>query len=257
MRSVHTPASAPVSLRFSRGCASAPCVAFVALPALSCLGLSVTPPPPCPAFPRRGFASRASRGLRRSGTMRAVTPARLAHAGQVSPLSRIAVRASRPQPRHGAQTSLSPSPQRVWPGQPVQASHIMSRLAAPPPPNRVRSPAGCSFASGCSPPRLAATQLPSASWVVTSHGLDLHQPDNATSRTHSWPRRRTSTTAHEISAGGMRRNVVRGRGAVVVRCITAARRRRPTGHATPAPPFRPRAGRPSRAFRRARRARRP
>src|ERR671935_10696 len=44
MRSVHTPASAPVSLRFSRGCASAPCVAFAALPALSCLGLLPTPP---------------------------------------------------------------------------------------------------------------------------------------------------------------------------------------------------------------------
>jgi len=53
------------------------------------------------------------------------------------------------------------------------------------PPKRVRHPAGCSFASGCSPPRIAATQLPSATWKVTSHGLDLHQTDNATSRTHS------------------------------------------------------------------------
>ena len=53
------------------------------------------------------------------------------------------------------------------------------------PPKRVRYPTGCSFASGCSPPRLTATQLPSASKVVTSFGLDLHQPDNATSRTHS------------------------------------------------------------------------
>ena len=42
------------------------------------------------------------------------------------------------------------------------------------PPKRVRHPAGCSFASGCSPPRIAATQLPSATWEVTSHGLDLH-----------------------------------------------------------------------------------
>jgi hypothetical protein len=30
-------------------------------------------------------------------------------------------------------------------------------------PKRVRYPTGCSFASGCSPPRLTATQLPSAS----------------------------------------------------------------------------------------------
>jgi hypothetical protein len=29
-------------------------------------------------------------------------------------------------------------------------------------PNRVRHPTGCLFASGCSPPRLTATQLPSA-----------------------------------------------------------------------------------------------
>jgi len=29
-------------------------------------------------------------------------------------------------------------------------------------PNHVRNPTGCLFASGCSPPRFAATQLPSA-----------------------------------------------------------------------------------------------
>ena len=36
------------------------------------------------------------------------------------------------------------------------------------PPNRVRHPADCQFASSCSPPRLAATQLPSAtgSWLT-------------------------------------------------------------------------------------------
>jgi hypothetical protein len=38
----------------------------------------------------------------------------------------------------------------------------MSRLVAAPPPNRVRSPTDRQFASGCSPPRLTATQLPSA-----------------------------------------------------------------------------------------------
>jgi len=37
------------------------------------------------------------------------------------------------------------------------------------PPKRVRHPTGCRFASGCSPPRLAATQLPSATCAVTSH----------------------------------------------------------------------------------------
>jgi hypothetical protein len=46
-------------------------------------------------------------------------------------------------------------------------------------PKRVRYPAGCSFASGCSPPRLPhsrswTTQLPLATCGVTSHGLDFH-----------------------------------------------------------------------------------
>ena len=53
------------------------------------------------------------------------------------------------------------------------------------PPKRVRHPAGCSFASGCSPPRLATTQLPSATCVTTSHRSDFHLPDKTTSRTHS------------------------------------------------------------------------
>jgi hypothetical protein len=41
-------------------------------------------------------------------------------------------------------------------------------------PKRVRHPAGCPFASGCFPPRLTATQLPSATYDVTSHGKDSH-----------------------------------------------------------------------------------
>ena len=52
------------------------------------------------------------------------------------------------------------------------------------PPKQIRYPTGCSFAFDCSPPRIAATQLSLATQVVTSYRLDLHQPDNATSRTH-------------------------------------------------------------------------
>jgi hypothetical protein len=74
------------------------------------------------------------------------------------------------------------SAHRVGPSGPGFASLRQARLTHPP--KRVRHPAGCSFASGCSPPRIAATQLPLASQVMTSHGLDFHQPDNATSRTH-------------------------------------------------------------------------
>ena len=40
-----------------------------------------------PPLPRSGFAARPSHGLRRSGTMRALTPASLAHTRQVSPLT--------------------------------------------------------------------------------------------------------------------------------------------------------------------------
>jgi len=40
--------------------------------------------------------------------------------------------------------------------------------------------AGCSLASGCPSPRLAAMPWPSATCVVTSHGLDAHLPGKAT-----------------------------------------------------------------------------
>ena len=63
---------------------------------------AIVRPPSCPAFPRGGFASQPSHGLGhqgRSGTMRALTPGALAHARQVSPLSRLAVRTSHPQTR--------------------------------------------------------------------------------------------------------------------------------------------------------------
>ena len=43
-----------------------------------------------------------------------------------------------------------------------QASPYTRRLAAFTPPNRVRFTTDCQFASGCSPPRLMTTQLPSA-----------------------------------------------------------------------------------------------
>ena len=69
------------------------------------------------------------------------------------------------------------------------------------PPKRVRHPAGCSFASGCSPPRLATTQLPSATCVTTSHRSDFHLPDKTTSRTHS---------PAGLTRGSMDRRVIRG-----------------------------------------------
>ena len=138
-----------------------------------------------PPFPRPGFAARASRrpAQGRSSTMRAPTPGALAHARQVSPLSCLAVRASNPQPRKCSPGIAFAVASNV-PGSQSSGFAIVTQARRCTPPKRVRHPAGCSFASGCFPPRLTATQLPSATCVVTSHGLDSHPPVKATSRTH-------------------------------------------------------------------------
>lgn len=53
-------------------------------------------------------------------------------------------------------------------------------------PNRVRHPTGCLFASGCSPPRFIATQLPSAIGYEHSPKEDFHLFDRARSRAHGY-----------------------------------------------------------------------
>ena len=53
-------------------------------------------------------------------------------------------------------------------------------------PNRVRFTTDCKFASGCSPPRLAATQLPSAIGRGHLPREDLHLSDRACSQAHSF-----------------------------------------------------------------------
>ena len=116
-------------------------------------------PPSCPAFPQPGFASRASRDLRRIGTMRALTPARLSQAGRSLRLLRSAFRTSRLQTRHVARTSRSSSRPRIRPAISRPGFALNPRARRNTPLNRVRTPTGCPFASGCSPPRLAATQL--------------------------------------------------------------------------------------------------
>ena len=57
-------------------------------------------------------------------------------------------------------------------------------------PNQVRPPPDCRFTSGCAPPRLTATQLPSITEPTTGSGADLHHAAKASSRTHSSPRKR-------------------------------------------------------------------
>jgi hypothetical protein len=63
------------------------------------------------------------------------------------------------------------------------------------PPNRVRSPTDQQFASGCSPPRLTTTQLPSATEFVAYSGTDFHRADVAPSRAHSFRRKPESRFA--------------------------------------------------------------
>ena len=118
--------------------------------------------------------------------MKVLTPAALTPHGGSLRLLRLAFRTSRSQPREGSERRFrsrinAPGGSR----DPGFAKHEEARHTIPP--KRIRHPAGCSFASGCSPPRIAATQLPSASCATTSHETDSHPPDKATSQTHSWP----------------------------------------------------------------------
>ncbi len=66
-----------------------------------------------PPFPQPGFALRTSRGTRRCGTMRALTPAGLARTRQVSPLTPPCLPNIPSPTTSSARTSLSQSPQRV------------------------------------------------------------------------------------------------------------------------------------------------
>jgi len=115
----------------------------------------------------------------------------------------FALPSEHPAPNHVARPNVALSVTSARPADLTArgfAMHEQARRATPP--NRVRHPAGCSFASSCSPPRLAATQLPSASCVVTSHDVDSHHADRTTSRTHSCP----ANAGHPVN--GARRSFI-------------------------------------------------
>ncbi len=90
----------------------------------------------------------------------------------------------RPQPRY------APDPRFIHHRNGIsefQTSPRMSKLVANMPPNRVRSPTDHHFASGCSPPRLLATQLPSTTWLwFTMARTSSVQIKRLPGRTHSW-----------------------------------------------------------------------
>jgi len=84
-----------------------------------------------------------------------------------------------------------------------QASPYPSRLAANIPPNQVRHPTDRQFASGCFPPRLTATQLPSATepWHAptrTSTVL-IRRPHGRTRVRRARPSFEPFATAHLVS----------------------------------------------------------
>ena len=118
--------------------------------------------------------------------MKAVTPADLTNQ-QVSPLTPLCRPGIPTSTTQAARRSLCQSPQRwrLFPGF-VTNEQARHRLT----PNQVRPPTDCRFTSGCSPPRLTATQLPSITEPTTRSGADLHHAAKASSRTHSFPRTR-------------------------------------------------------------------
>ena len=126
--------------------------------------------------------------------MKVLTPAALTSHGGSLRLLCLVFRTSNPQPRDGPERRFR-SRLNALDGScdPGFAMNEQARRTIPP--KRVRYPAGCSFASSCSPPRIAATQLPSATCATTSHRTDFHPPDKATSQTHSSPRKRGSSGA--------------------------------------------------------------
>jgi hypothetical protein len=128
--------------------------------------------------------------------MKVLTPAALTPHGGSLRLLYLVFRTSNPQPRDGPERRFR-SRLNVLDGScdPGFAMNEQARRTMPP--KRVRHPAGCSFASSCSPPRIAATQLPSATCATTSHRTDFHPPDKATSQTHSSSRTRGSRTPRE------------------------------------------------------------
>src|SRR5262245_18376274 len=139
---------------------SAPCLTLTGTSGAGFAPVTVfTPPPSCLPSPRCGFAFPTSRGFsppryyEDSDSCTAHLPCR-------SPRLLRHTLAAVPSPTTWtAWTSLLPPRQRLQRFSDF-ALHEQAHRSSPP--NRVRSPTDQQFASGCSPPRLTATRLPSA-----------------------------------------------------------------------------------------------
>ena len=150
-------------------------------------GVFLTLPPSC--LPSLGAVLLPTplAGLSRAGTMKALTPARLTHRAGLP--TYLATPSDRSVSNHvGCLDSATPR-LRV---QRVSDFAMYEQARRSSPPNRVRYPTDRSFASGCSPPRFAATQLPSAMEFVASSNMDFHHANVAPSWAHSYPCKRVS-----------------------------------------------------------------
>src|SRR5690606_15339534 len=101
------------------------------------------------------------------GTTQALTSTPL-HSARGSPRSRhLTFLTFRPQTRGAAHISLQPPSQRM---QCVPGFVLDPQTRRSTPPNQVRYPTDRQFVSGCSPPCLTATQLPSTtrSWLAST-----------------------------------------------------------------------------------------
>ena len=113
----------------------------------------------------------------------------------------LVFRTSNPQPRYGPECRFRSRLNALGGScDPGFAMNEQARRTTPP--KQVRHPAGCSFASSCSPPRIAATQSPSATCATTSHRTDFHPPDKTASQTHSFPRKRESRAPARAAKSG-------------------------------------------------------
>ena len=132
------------------------------------------------SLPSARFCFPLLRGFPRIGTMKALTPAPLTYRAGLP--AYFATPSCRSVSNHvGLPGHRLPPRQR---DQRVSDFAMNEQARRSSPPNRVRHPTDRPFASGCSPPRLAATQLPSATEFVAYSDTDFHRADVAPSRAH-------------------------------------------------------------------------
>ena len=117
--------------------------------------------------------------FRRFGTMKALTPALLTHNAGLP--AYLVTPSCRSVSNHVGCLSIATPRLRA---QRFSDFAMNEQARHSSPPNRVRSPTDQLFASGCSPPRLAATQLPSATRGQTLLGEEFHLADTTTSQAH-------------------------------------------------------------------------